>query len=164
MKKVIRLTESDLTRIVRRVLKESSEVIKVKVFGSAEHQKKGYTRSCNIDVKNIKLYGDRVRFDYTIPGGATCGIFNGIESTSGEISSTGKASIECGSNTNNPMIYFLDQVPYRSMAPATSTSKKIIVGALSKEGYAKLSYLCDEYASVEDDDMEDDDMMDNNYA
>jgi len=36
---------------------------------------------------------------------------------------------------------------------------RLISGYLTKEGYAKLSYLCDEYASVEDDDM-----MDNNYA
>ena len=161
MKKVIRLTESDLTRIVRRVLnEESTQVIKVKVFGSTESQKKGHSRSCNIDVKNIKLYGNMVRFDYTVPGGARCDIWNGMDSTSGPISSTGKASIQCGSNISNPEIFFLNQATYYK----PKTNDGIIVGALSKEGYTKLSYLCNEYASVEDDDMEDDDMMDNNYA
>jgi hypothetical protein len=161
MKKVIRLTESDLTRIVRRVISEqSTEVIKVKVFGGSESQKQGRSRSCNIDAKNIKLYGGRLRFDYTVPGGVTCGIYSGIDSTSGQISSTGKASIGCGSNISNPDIYFINQVTYYK----PNQNDGIIVGSLSKEGYTKLSYLCNEYASVEDDDMEDDDMMDNNYA
>lgn len=158
MKNVIRLTESDLTRIVRRVINEqSTEVIKVKVFGKTDDQKKGYSRSCNIDAKNIKLSGNRVRFDYTIPGGVMCNIWNGIESISGVIPSTGgKASIGCG-RINDPNILFNEK-------NMPGYSDRLISGYLSKEGYTKLSYLCDEYASVEDDDMEDDDMMDNNYA
>ena len=157
MKNVIRLTESDLTRIVRRVINEqSTEVIKVKVFGSSDDQKKGYSRSCNIDAKNIKVSGNRVRFDYTIPGGAMCNIWNGMESTSGEIRSTGKASIGCGRITDPQIIFNVINFP--------AYSDSVISGYLSKEGYTKLSYLCDEYASVEDDDMEDDDMMDNNYV
>jgi len=152
MKKVIRLTESDLTRIVKRVLNEEpTKVIKVKVFGGSDDQKKGYPRSCNIDVKNIKLYGAQVRFDYTVPGGGNCSIINSVESTSGFITSTGKGLIECGVTFRNPMIYFLNQT-------TLDDKNGVITGALSKEGYAKLSYLCNEYASVEDDDM------DNNYA
>jgi hypothetical protein len=161
MKRIIKLTESDLTRIVKRVLNEQpTKVIKVKVFGGSDDQKKGYKRSCNIDVKNIKLYGDQVRFDYTVPGGARCYINNGYESSSGLITSTGKAFIECGINSSNPMIFFLNQATF----DRPNDKNGIITGTISKQGYAKLSYLCDEYASVEDDDMEDDNMMDNNYA
>ena len=157
MKNVIRLTESDLTRIVRRVINEqSTEVIKVKVFGKTDDQKKGYSRSCNIDAKNIKLSGNRVKFDYTIPGDVMCNIWNGTASVSGQIPSKGRGSIGCG-RINDPNILFNE-------ISGSVISDKLIVGALSKKGYTNLSYLCDEYASVEDDDMEDDDMMDNNYA
>jgi hypothetical protein len=47
MKKIVRLTESDLTKIIKRVLNEenSSQVIKAKLFN----------RSGNL-VKNLKLY------------------------------------------------------------------------------------------------------------
>jgi len=154
MKRIIKLTESDLTRIVKRVLNEQpTKVIKVKVFGGSDDQKKGYTRSCNIQAKKLKLVGERVTFDYTIPGGVKCNIWNGMSSVSGEINASGKAAISCGRPDKNKMINFIN-----------SGANTVIVGTLSKEGFAKLSYMCDEYASVEDDDMEDDNMMDNNYA
>lgn len=154
MKRIIRLTESDLTRIVKRVLEEApTDVIKVKVFGGYDDQKKGYTRSCNIQAKNLKLVGDRVTFDYTIPGGVKCNIWNGISSISGDINASGKAAINCGRPDKNKDISFIN-----------SGANTVIVGSLSKEGFAKLSYMCDEYASVEDDEMEDDDMMNSDYA
>lgn len=69
MKRVIRLTESDLTRIVKRVIKEqSSEVIKAKAWSTADERDKLSPRGYNLDITNIKLTNNEVRFDYTIPG------------------------------------------------------------------------------------------------
>ena len=150
MKRIVRLTENDLTRIVKRVLEEApTDVIKVKVFNSPDDPKKGYQRACNIQAKNLKVVGSQIHFDYTIPGGTKCSLGHYGEYTSGEIKNSGTARINCGDNRGYTIMF---------------QGNKTIFGYLSKEGYAKLSYLCDEYASVEDDDMEDDDMMDDDFV
>ncbi len=68
MKKVIRLTEYDLTRIVKRVLKEEAEVIKIKTWNTKEDRDNGVPRKYNMDTTNHKLINNTVYFDGTIAG------------------------------------------------------------------------------------------------
>jgi len=68
MKKVIRLTEYDLTRIVKRVLKEEGEVIKIKTWDTKEDRDKGLPRNYNLDTTNHHLENNSVYFDSQIVG------------------------------------------------------------------------------------------------
>ena len=148
MARIIRLTESDLTRIVKRVLKESTEVpIKLKVFGPFDKQMT--KRDCNIEVTKLKVVGSRITFNYKIPGNGWCSL-KIADNFSIDLPPIGEGNIGCGDSRRR--IEFGNGHDYENS------------GFLSKEGWAILSAKCNEYASVEDDDMEDDDMMDNNYA
>ena len=143
-----RLTERDLSRIVKRVLKESTEApIKLKVFSLIDKQMT--RRDCNIEVTNLKVVGSRITFNYKIPGNGWCSLSQRKDFDI-DLLPIGKGTIFCGD--------------YSRQIEFGNDDETGNLGFLSKEGWAKLSKKCDEYASVEDDDMEDDDMMDNNYA
>jgi hypothetical protein len=74
MKKIIRLTESDLARIVKRVISEENNAattIKIKAFATPDWQKTGKVRALNLDLTNFVLKGTKVTFNYRTPGGAT---------------------------------------------------------------------------------------------
>jgi|694.fasta_scaffold01062_4 hypothetical protein len=138
MKRIVRLTESDLSRIVRRVLKESTEApIKLKVFSLTDKQMT--RRACNIEVTNLKVVGSRINFNYKIPGNGWCSLSQ-AENFSIDLLPIGKGNIGCG-DSKRRIIEFGNGYDYENL------------GFLSKEGWAKLSKKCDEYASVEDDDM-----------
>jgi len=68
MKKVIRLTEYDLTRIVKRVLKEDAEVIKIKTWNTREDRDNNVPIKYNMDTTNHHLENNTVYFDGTIAG------------------------------------------------------------------------------------------------
>ena len=78
MKKVIRLTESDLKRIVKRVLMENeikgsgtqSDPYLIKIFYS-EQAKKNNQRDGNIKVFDLKVSYNNVHFKYSFPSLAT---------------------------------------------------------------------------------------------
>ena len=93
MKKVIRLTEYDLTRIVKRVLKEESEVIKIKAWDNLTNSLNGGSRSqYNFDTTNHTLKNNRVFFNAQIVG--TDG-----KNDQGTLS-RGILSCRCGSTAN----------------------------------------------------------------
>ena len=144
MKRIIRLTERDLTRIVRRVIKESTgEPIKVKVFSLIDKQMT--KRDCNIEATNLKVSGSEIRFNYKIAGNGWCSLSQRKDDFE-DLPTTGEARIFCGDYKRN--IEFITE--------ETKEDMMAILGFLSKEGYAKLSKKCDEYVSVDDDDMNND--------
>ena len=131
MKRIIRLTESDLSRIVKRVLKESTEVpIKVKVFGPFDIQMA--QRGCNIEVTNLKVVGSRITFNYRIPGNGWCELRQ-RKDWAVDLLPIGKGTIFCGDSKR--------QIEFENDGPTGN------LGFLSKEGYAKLSKQCSEYVS-----------------
>ena len=145
MKKIIRLTESDLARIVKRVLKESTEEpIKVKVFSVTD--KNMTQRSCNIEATKLGLHGTYIDFNYKIPGNGFC-FLDHENNDIKEIPTIGKAQIFCGDWKSRTIEFTIEE---------TEEDRMAISGFLSKEGYAKLSKKCDEYASVDADDMNND--------
>ena len=73
MKKVIRLTEYDLTRIVKRVLKEESEVIKIKGWENKKNFDSGAPSSHNFDTTNHIIKNNKVFFNARIPGNSSGG-------------------------------------------------------------------------------------------
>jgi hypothetical protein len=71
MKKIIRLTESDLARIVKRVIMEQSEMIKIKAWDNKEKRDMGAPRTYNFDTTNHYLRNNEVLFDAQITGQMT---------------------------------------------------------------------------------------------
>ena len=139
MKRIIRLTESDLTRIVKRVLKESTEVpIKVKVFSRIDIQMT--QRDCNIEATNFKVSGTEIKFNYKIPGNGWCGLKDRPDRLQDDLPTIGKAEISCGDSTRRDIRFF-------NGVEENGVEEKIIFGMLSKEGYAKLSKQCSEYVT-----------------
>jgi hypothetical protein len=123
MKKVIRLTESDLTRIVRRVLKESSsDVIKVKAWASKEDRNQQVERSYNLNITNLRLDNTEVRFDYTIASDVTMGV----------TPKKGFGTAICGAKDN-----FI----------GTNMGGRYTALFLTPEGSKKITKLCDSYVS-----------------
>jgi hypothetical protein len=134
MKKVIRLTESDLTRIVRRILKESSsEVVKVKAWTSREDRDKLAPRSYNLNITNLRLSNNMVEFDYTLP----------TDTTMGEMPKKGFGNASCGNVKDN------------SIGVDMNGRFKFLF--LTREGHKKVTKLCDSYVS-------NDTEMDGDYA
>jgi hypothetical protein len=123
MKKVIRLTESDLTRIVKRVLKESSsDVVKVRAWESKSDRDKLSPRSYNLNISNLRLTNNMVNFDYAIPSDVTLY----------EVPKKGSGTASCGSRDN---IIGVDmEGKYKALF-------------LTSEGNKKITKLCDSYVS-----------------
>jgi hypothetical protein len=120
MKEVIRLTESDITRIVRRVIKEqSSEVIKVRGWDTVDGRTKQSYNGYNLNVNNLHLENKIVRFNYTIPGTTTKGF--------------GLATCGNTGGDNNTI--------------AVNMNNKAHQLYLTPEGYKKITKLCDSYVS-----------------
>jgi len=134
MARIIRLTESDLTRIVKRVLKESTEVpIKLKVFGPFDKQMT--RRDCNIEVTNLKVVGSRITFNYKIPGNGWCSLSQRKDFHI-DLLPIGKGTIFCGDSRR--------QIEFGNYYDDDGSGN---LGFLSKEGWAILSAKCNEYVS-----------------
>ena len=132
-----RLTERDLSRIVKRVLKESTEVpIKVKVFSRTDKQMT--KRNCNIEATNFKVSGPVIKFNYKIAGNGWCSLEDRPDKKPDELPTIGKAEIECGDSTRR--VQFFKKM-------LNDVEELWLFGFLSKEGYAKLSAKCDAYVS-----------------
>ena len=122
MKRVIRLTESDLTRIVKRVIKEqSSEVIKAKAWSTADERDKQSPRGTNLDITNTRLHDNEVLFDYENPGGLTDG-------------GQGKAYCDGGTIKDAISITGWGRTPAKDLY-------------LTPESFKKITKLCDAYTS-----------------
>ena len=116
MKKVIRLIEYDLTRIVKRVLEEEAEVIKIKTWDTKEDRDNNLPRKYNMDTTNHKLINNTVYFDGTIvgtdtkiisPGGGTIGHPNAFSIRCGDMSGLielEQANYITGNNLNSQYI------------------------------------------------------------
>ena len=136
MKRVIRLTESDLTRIVRRVINEqSSGVIKIKAWRTEEEMKSGSPRSFNLDTTDHKIENNSVLFNVTTPSSYSSG---------GRLPE-GPSGIACEVRPNRPN-YITSKFE--------GTLNRLYI---SEEGRKALTKLCDEYVS-------NDTEMDGDYA
>lgn len=125
MKKIVRLSENDLSRLIRKVLKESeSQLIKARVFNAKDDIKNNVPRACNIDITEVKLKGNGVQFFYEIPGGAVFCNVGGVK-----IPNQAYGFARCGDNN------------YQVKIEGTQ-------GYLSQESYKKLTVACDSYASA----------------
>ena len=123
MKKIIRLTESDLTRIVRRVIKEqSSGVVKVKAWGTREDRDKQVPRGYNLNITNLRLSNNMVQFDYSTPS----------DTTLGEKPTKGYGNAGCGSKDNTIGVNMNGKFKFLFLTP---------------EGSKKVTKLCDSYVS-----------------
>jgi hypothetical protein len=121
MKKVIRLTESDLARLVRSVLKEqSSGVVKVKAWTSREDRDKLAPRSYNLNITKLKLVNSDIVFDYDTPSEGYIGPEKGF----------GRAA--CGSKDNSISVDMGGKFKFLFLTP---------------EGYKKVTKPCDSYVS-----------------
>jgi len=94
MKKLIRLTESELTTIVRRIVKESSsgifnKQIKVKAWESKSEKDSGTAQDYNLITTNHKPQNNMVLFDFTTP----------TTRQNKGILPKGEAIIKCGDNS-----------------------------------------------------------------
>ena len=137
MKRIIRLTESDLTRIVRRVIREDEEkVIKVKAWYNQKDRDSNNPADLNLDTTGHKISNTTVKFLWNI---ALDG--NGGENTEGY------GGIGCQGSGGK--IYI------RSTRPSRNSGNDNMY--VSEAGRKKLTALCDEYAS-------NDTKTDNNYA
>jgi hypothetical protein len=147
MKKIIKLTESDLTRIVKRVIEESDEKPKMKVrmynkFGSTE-------RGANLDLSNMRLSNNSVSFDFKVAGGGSTSHM----ATSEEMWTfrSGVGSYRCDNAKKMINIYTNKFERYN-----VKTGKKTMgdgaatVGYLSEKGASKIeNKFCSSYASID---------------
>jgi hypothetical protein len=145
MKRIIRLTESDLTRIVKRVLNEQNETIKVKAFYKSENS--GMRRSLNLDTTNHKVVGTNVVFDYSVPGGSTAETIT-LSNTSGNYGcsakvSNGQGQVSCGDLDRLIILGNVKKVGCKE----SSTGNDFFY--LTPEGYKRLSSKCNAYASTD---------------
>ena len=132
MKRIVRLTESDLARIVKRVIKEESsktikeesiKPIKARVFNKPDDLKNNTPRACNFDITEVELDGNRVEFFYETPGAAKCKV-NGVT-----ISNQAYGFATCGDSTNK-------------------ITMEGTVGYLSSSAFKELTKACEAYASA----------------
>jgi hypothetical protein len=136
MKRVIRLTESDLTRIVKRVINEqSSGVIKIKAWRTEEEMKNGSARSFNLDTTDHKIQNNSVLFNVTTP----------------------KAYDDGGRLPQGPSGIPCDTRPNRPNYITAKSAGKLDYLYISDEGRKALTKLCDAYVS-------NDTEMDGDYA
>jgi hypothetical protein len=153
MKRIIRLTESDLTRIVKRVIEESDEKPTMKVrmynkFGSTE-------RGANLDLSNMKLRNNEVSFDFKVAGGgSTTQIASSEEMWTFK---TGVGSYRCD-NAKKMINIYTDKFERRNV----KTGKKTMddgggtVGYLSEKGASKIeNKFCSSYASIDNEPSDD---------
>lgn len=153
MKKIIRLTESDLTRIVKRVIEESDEKPKMKVrmypkFGSTE-------RGANLDLSNMRLKNNEVFFDFKVAGGGSATTM----ATPDEIWTykSGLGSYRCD-NTKKMINFVTDKFKRENVKTGKTTwdDGAGSVGYLSQKGASKIEYkFCSAYASIDDEPSDD---------
>ncbi len=157
MKRIIRLTESDLTRIVKRVLKEGNEtIIKVKAYWDKKYAEVGSRRSLNLDTTKHKVVGTKVEFEYKVPGdGETYTVSqHGRNFNCDAVVREGKGHVTCGDGDRVLVLKNVERVncSTRSNDKFGDKAKDLIHGFdyfyLTPEGYKKLSSKCNAYASI----------------
>ena len=147
MKRIIRLTESDLARIVKRVInEENNETIKIKAFTTPDWQKTGKVRALNLDLTNFVLKGTKVTFDYKTPGGVDEEVIPYTYPNKPIKINSGKGDYRCGVENEIHLFYRNGS----AVAPFWITDN----------AQSKLSKWCDAYAQ-NDSEM---DMMDSDFA
>jgi len=137
-KRFYNLMESTLGDVKPLISEQSSEVIKIKAWVLKSSRDRDVTPDYNFDTTNHQLDNNGVEFNFTSP-----------KTIEKRLIHKGKGGIMCGSQDGSIVV---------------TMDGKIYTLYVTSVAAKKLTKLCDEYASVEDDDMEDDDMMDNNYA
>jgi hypothetical protein len=153
MKRIIRLTESDLTRIVKRVIEESDETPTMKVrmynkFGSTE-------RGANLDLSNMKLRNNEVTFDFKVAGGGSTSHM----ATSEEMWTfrSGLGSYRCD-NAKKMINIYTDKFERRNVKTGKKTMDDgaATVGYLSEKGASKIqNKFCSAYASIDNEPSDD---------
>jgi len=124
MKRIIRLTESDLSRIVRRVIsEESNETIKIKAWTKKQDRDSGKPRDLNLDTTNHKLVNNHVRFDWD---------FAGLHIDDETLGQLGTALVKCGTKD------------YVLTLRGKKGGKDVFI---TEEGYKRLSKWCSAYVS-----------------
>ena len=138
MKKIVKLTESDLTRIVKRVINEQSEIkifdpkqvinipketIKVKTWFNKEGRNGSQPRDFNLDTYDHKLVNDYVSFKFKSPGDDPKDNLGKRE---------GNGTIRCGELDGK---MFIDRNGWSGVVYVTEAARK------------KLTKWCDAYAS-----------------
>ena len=136
MKEVIRLTESDITRIVRRVIKEqSSGVVKVRGWDTVDGMTKEDVSGYNLDISNLHLVNRMLNFNYTIPG----------------TTSKGTGLTSCGNkNSGNHIVLTINN--------------KVHQLYLTPAGYYNVTPLCRAYALRPNDTKTNDSKTNGDYA
>ena len=152
MKRIIRLTESDLARIVKRVLNESTPTtLKLKLYGPDSNF------VTNLDCTNMKLRGKLIDFDFKVAGGGLDYVYGatkggnypakdiGKEISGGVMIEEGNGILECGSYKMRAFNILIEK---NSKFP---NGKFASYGArLSKKGYDLVQKtFCDAYASTD---------------
>jgi hypothetical protein len=140
MKKIIRLTESQLTRLIKRVVNESANgngtkdnPYKIKYFDT-EQEKQSGQRSGNIDIYDLHLSNDVVRFSYSFAGE------NYVKSHGSQYYKDG--IFHCDRNT-----FMVGQKGHRKMdggMPLMHYKEKFV----SDDGIKVFQKVCDEYVST----------------
>ena len=130
MGRIIKLTEQDLARIVRRVINEAEgDPIKIKLWPTTDITKPVMYR---IDISNIQLKNNALVFSYVIAGKENSkDIVDNLLNTS--ISNKGIGTTYCE---------FKNKLIIKNLSGVLTTFY------MSKEGNDLLKVKCDEYAKV----------------
>ncbi len=151
MKKIVKLTESDLARIVKRVLKESSsDVVKIKAFEKAGYEVSGSgkVRALNLNLTNVHLENTKVVFDYSLAGGTTDVVYSNQMNNYGCMVkvSKGTGSYRCG---EKHMIFLknVKHVECESIPGGEGYNGGYDVFFITPKGKSSLMKWCDAYVS-----------------
>ena len=164
MKRIVRLTENDLTRIVRQVLKESNTTksLKLKLYSGDGNY------ITNLDCSNMSLRGKLIDFDWKVAGGGIDYVYTATKSQGYPDKDRGKGFdkplmiesgvgiLECGSTKMRTFSILIEK---NTKYPNGKWAQ--FNGYLSKKGMALVNKtFCDTYASTDtkqdDLDMNDD--------
>ena len=130
MGRIIKLTEQDLARIVRRVINEAEgDPIKIKVWSTTDITKPITHR---LDISNIELKDNMLIFNYVIAG---------MENAPNRTENLLNTSISNKGVGQSPC-HFVNKLVIRNLSGVLTTFY------MSKEGNDLLKVKCDEYAKV----------------
>ncbi len=147
MKKVIRLTESDLTRIVKRVISEQNNTMKLKILDTSGSKE----RSSNIDLSNIRVSSNYVYFDFKVAGDGTA--YHKVSDKETWSYKSGLGAYKCDTQKNEVVlnIHNFSKTTIKNGEYKNYYEKGYgtILSYFSKEGAQKIqSKYCSKYAST----------------
>ena len=130
MGRIIKLTEQDLARIVRRVINEAEgDPINIRVWSTTDITKPVVHR---LDISNIELKDNMLYFNYVIAG---------MENAPNRTENLLNTSISNKGVGRSPC-HFVNKLVIRNLSGVDTTFY------MSKEGNDLLKVKCDEYAKV----------------